>query len=74
MKNTNQCPKCKSDEIIRVEGQAKGYGAGSNIPTGATIFQATLVTRYVCGNCGFIESWIDSPEALEKVKRNYENK
>ena len=74
MKNTNHCPKCNSEDIIRVEGQAKGYGAGSNIPTGATIFQATRVTRYVCGNCGFIESWLDTPENIEKVKAEYANK
>ena len=74
MKNTNHCPKCNSEDIIRVEGQAKGFGAGSNIPTGATIFQATLVTRYVCGNCGFIESWLDTPENIEKVKAEYANK
>ena len=71
MKNTNQCPKCNSDDIIRVEGQSKGYGAGSNIPTGATIFQAILVTRYVCGNCGYIESWIDSQDDVAKVKDVY---
>jgi predicted RNA-binding Zn-ribbon protein involved in translation (DUF1610 family) len=74
MKNTNHCPKCNSEDIIRVEGQAKGYGAGSNIPTGHTIFEATKVTRYVCGNCGFIESWLDSLEQIEKVKKYYASK
>jgi predicted RNA-binding Zn-ribbon protein involved in translation (DUF1610 family) len=74
MKNTNHCPKCNSEDIIRVKGQSKGYGAGSNIPTGATIFQAVRVTRYICGNCGFIESWIDSPEDVAKVKEEYGNK
>jgi predicted RNA-binding Zn-ribbon protein involved in translation (DUF1610 family) len=74
MKNTNHCPKCNSEDIIRVKGQSKGWGAGSNIPTGLTIFEATLVTRYVCGNCGFIESWLDSLEQIEKVKKVYTNK
>ena len=74
MKTTNQCPKCNSEDLIRVEGQSKGWGAGSNIPAGATIFQAVLVTRYICGNCGFIESWIDSPEDVAKVKEEYGNK
>jgi len=74
MKTTNQCPKCNSEDLIRVEGQSKGWGAGSNIPAGATIFQAVLVTRYVCGNCGFIESWIDSPEDIAKIKNIYSNK
>ena len=34
MKNNKICPKCKSNDIIRVNGGTGAYGAGNNIPTG----------------------------------------
>ena len=55
MKQTNSCPKCNSQDITRIKGQSKGWGAGSNIPAGLTILHAVLVTRYMCAQCGFIE-------------------
>ncbi|MBR3359080.1 MAG: hypothetical protein IKG46_14805 [Solobacterium sp.] len=62
MKNTGICPKCGSAEIIRIEGQARAYGAGNNIPVGMTIFSYIKVPRYVCMDCGFSEEWIDEKD------------
>lgn len=31
MKNTNKCPKCGSDQIIKIPGHAGAYGTGNNI-------------------------------------------
>ena len=70
MKNNNRCPKCNSDDIIRVNGSARGYGAGNNIMVGATIFSAVKVNRYICCNCGFCEEWIDN-EDITKIKNCY---
>lgn len=70
MKNNNRCPKCNSDDIIRVNGSARGYGAGNNIMVGATIFSAVKVNRYICCNCGFCEEWIDN-EDIPKIKNCY---
>ena len=67
MKIRNTCPKCNSSDIKRVEGSIRGYGAGNNILTGLTIFNAVKVNRYICMNCGFTEEWIDK-EDLEKIK------
>ena len=71
MKNTNLCPKCNSEDITRIKGQTRGFGAGSNIPVGITIASAVRVTRYMCGSCGFIESWVDKPGNIAKVKKHY---
>jgi hypothetical protein len=38
---------------------------------GISIFSAISVTRYVCGQCGFSEERLDSPEDLEKLKKKY---
>lgn len=43
MKNTNCCPKCNSNDIIRVNGSNRAYGGGNNIITGA--FSSVKVNR-----------------------------
>lgn len=58
MKNHHLCPKCGSNDIFVIDGYAGAYGAGNNIPCGATIFSSIPVDRYVCGSCGFSEEWI----------------
>lgn len=69
MKLNKICPKCQSDNIIRIDGYAGAYGSGNNIMTGHTIFSAVNVNRYVCCNCGFTEEWIDK-EDIEKLKNS----
>ena len=67
MKNLRMCPKCHSTDIVRINGYTGAYGAGNNVMTGATIFSAVDVNRYICMNCGFTEEWIDR-EDLEKIR------
>lgn len=70
MKITKVCPKCNSTDIIRVEDSVRGYGAGNNIPMGATILSFIKVPRYVCGECGYAEEWIDI-EDIPKLKKKF---
>lgn len=69
MKNSRKCPKCGSDDIIRVNGTVEAYGAGNNIIIGATIFSAVKVNRYICCDCGFIEEWLDKYD-IDKIKNS----
>jgi ribosomal protein S27AE len=74
MKNTKVCPKCGSRDIIIVPGSINMFGAGDNIPTGLNILGGTvaiMVTRHLCGKCGFIEEWVEDPKDREKLKRKY---
>ena len=69
MKNSRTCPKCRCTTIVKVEGDARAYGAGNNIMVGMTIFSAVKVHRYVCTQCGYSEEWIDKediPQLEEK--------
>lgn len=68
MKNTHICPKCRSNAIIRIDGNVGAYGTGNNIMTGATIFSAVKVNRYVCCTCGFSEEWIDREDLPKLIK------
>lgn len=70
MKFSSQCPKCHSMDILRIEGSAKAYGAGNNIPMGATIFSYVKVPRYVCCSCGYTEEWIDK-EDIPRLKKKF---
>ncbi|MBR4887886.1 MAG: hypothetical protein IKU17_01950 [Clostridia bacterium] len=69
MKNTKLCPKCRSSEIVRIDGNAGPYGSGNNIPLGATIFSVVKVHRYICCRCGYTEEWIDRQD-IEKIIRS----
>jgi ribosomal protein S27AE len=75
MKNSSSCPKCNSTEIIHIpgKGQKAGYDVGENIRTGRTNMNLAYVERYVCGACGFIEDWVESPAALAKIKEKFVN-
>jgi predicted RNA-binding Zn-ribbon protein involved in translation (DUF1610 family) len=65
------CPKCQSNDIIRIPGATGAFGAGNNIPVGATIFSAAKVTRYLCGSCGFSEEWVESVDDIERIRKKY---
>ena len=67
MKNTHICPKCNSNDIIKVPGKAGAYGSGNNIPIGLRV---VLVHRYVCCSCGYSEEWIDK-EDIQKLKNKF---
>ena len=73
MKYSHICPKCDSNDIIRIEGSNRAYSAGNNILVGATIFSAVKVHRYLCCNCGFSEEWIDI-EDIEKIRNSHNPK
>ena len=70
MKITKICPKCNSNDIIRIEGNAKAYGAGNNIPIGFSILTYVKVPRYVCCRCGYTEEWIDR-EDIPKLEKKF---
>ena len=71
MKNSNLCPKCRSNDILPIEGKVGAYGTGNNIMTGLSIFSAVKVTRFLCLKCGFSEEWIESKYDLDKLKARF---
>ena len=71
MKQNHVCPKCNSQDIIRIPGMVGPYGSGNNISTGWTVFNRVTVTRYLCGQCGYSEEWIDDTEDIRKLKEKY---
>jgi len=70
-KSTKTCPKCGAKDVVLVPGRVGPFGTGNNIWMGVCIFSAVKVSRYVCGQCGFVEEWIDKKEDIEKIKRKH---
>jgi ribosomal protein S27AE len=68
MKTTKICPKCGSNDIIKIEGTAGAYGAGNNIPVTWTKY--AMVDRYLCGSCGYSEEWVER-DSIEKIRKKY---
>ena len=71
MKRSGKCTKCGSAGVIRIPGQVGTYGSGNNIPAGWWLYSAVKVTRFLCGECGYSEEWVESPEDLEKLRAKY---
>jgi len=71
MKNTKKCPKCQSNDVIKIPGTFQNEGYGNNIKAGFTGLSMVLVTKYLCCNCGYIEDWVDHPEDIKKIRKYY---
>lgn len=69
MKHSQICPKCDSYDVLRIKGGSTWTGYQNFIRGSAT--KMVLVTRYLCGNCGFSEEWVEDPKGLELLKKKY---
>lgn len=67
MKQTKTCPKCGCTEVLRVVDTVGDRSI--NLILGW--FNTVLVTRYVCCDCGYVESWVDKPY-LSDIRKQYE--
>ena len=73
MKRNHKCPKCGSSEIIKdakaIDRSLYGVEEQLSLATfrkpDALMFKGkstTTVSAYVCGGCGYVEFYADSPE------------
>ena len=67
MKQTQICPKCGGTRILPV----KDTGGDHGISLILGWFKAIPVTRHVCTDCGFAESWVDDKH-MEKLREHYQ--
>ena len=69
---TGTCPKCSSDEIFSGAGIAlkKGPFGSNSIPVGLTSIAA--LDNYVCGECGYVESYVSDPKKLVEISRKWD--
>ena len=72
MMQTHRCPKCGSEDILRVPDNPSRHASGNNIYTSSvTLFGKIPVIRYVCLRCGYVENWVEQRGQLEEIGRAF---
>lgn len=68
MRDTGICPKCGGAHVVQIKASvwSRGY---SYIYVG--VFTYLYPSKYICSDCGFIESYIDDPKDLNKLKGKF---
>lgn len=69
MRANNRCVKCQSSELVRIPPIP---GEEPHIAVGSRGMHLIGVSKYVCGQCGYIEEWVDNTRDLEELRREYE--
>lgn len=74
MKNTKQCPKCDSGEILIMPSRAWGSADSNSIPLQSWITTRHLgPARHICTGCGYTEEWIESSADLEALRKKLQS-
>lgn len=72
MKNAKRCPKCGSQNIVRVPDNQNRHASGNNIYTSTfTLIKKIPVIRYVCCDCGYVENWVETQSERDEIKRTF---
>lgn len=69
MKKHGACPKCHSKDLIFVPGKKQNYGGINFLTWGG--FRQIYVDRYVCGQCRFIEFYVDNQIGIEQLRKKH---
>lgn len=69
MKNTRQCPKCGSADIVVESKQTSKMSYNNYVTVKENWAKFIMMSRYICLTCGYTEEWIDKPEDLEKIEK-----
>jgi len=65
MKISQQRPKCSSRQVILLSGgdfMTKVYPTASSRP------EYSLVVKYACTDCGYVEEYLADPQELAELK------
>ena len=66
MKNTGKCPKCGTDNILSFQSHSD-----FNLIRLGLFSGPVLLRRFVCGQCGFVESWVENSEDLNSLREKF---
>ena len=71
------CPKCGSDEVYsgaEVKRKTNGWGMNA-VPIQGSVVTILAISapldNYVCGRCGYVESYIAYPEDLQRIVQEW---
>ncbi len=67
MKITGRCPQCATSDVHVITMDWPRLGA--DIPVG--VFAHAKVDHYVCGHCGYIESYVSDPDDIANIAEKW---
>jgi hypothetical protein len=68
MNRQNQCAKCASPDLLPIPPEP---GDELHIALGMRGMRRVTVKKYVCGECGYIEEWVEDERDLTELKKEY---
>ena len=68
MRRKNQCAKCASSNLLRIPPVP---GEEPHIAIGRRGMHPLTISKFVCGDCGYIEQWVSSDDDLAKLRSEY---
>lgn len=66
MKTSGKCPKCASDQVVMVINQS----FGTKIYPRDSYANISSVKRYVCTDCGYLETYLVDQDELAGLKKS----
>ena len=74
MKFDHQCPKCKSQDIVKEDKKSNPYYFNNYVYVKKNWASYIPLTRYICLYCGYTEEWVDEAVDLDKIAKKYKKK
>jgi predicted nucleic-acid-binding Zn-ribbon protein len=68
MKYDHICPKCKNNEIAKLESGVFNSNTTNYFMVG---FHMVYFTRYVCVCCGYTEEYVNKSDDLELLRKKF---
>jgi predicted RNA-binding Zn-ribbon protein involved in translation (DUF1610 family) len=67
---SGKCPMCGSSEIYENTETAKNGDSGQ-VAAGKWGTSKLTLIRYLCVDCGYVESYVDNPKDREKALKHW---
>jgi predicted nucleic-acid-binding Zn-ribbon protein len=65
------CPRCQSKEVYSGASISGKSGLHQNNTIPITSFTTAVLDNFVCGQCGYVESYIAKEKDLARIKRKW---
>ena len=62
------CPRCNTQDVHTSEAMRHKSGQYSSNTIPLSFLRSIPLSNYVCGNCGYVESYVADPEMLSRIK------
>ena len=66
------CPSCQGKgNIQRRDGDRRSRGCTTAIPSRFRCFRIAALDNYVCGQCGYVESYVAKEKDLAAIRKKW---